>query len=314
MAVARQLRLERAGGIWALLSKNADVRFVALRLVLGTVLLAAGTLKARAVIDAWAVGETRVPQLVSTSIVVGELIIALLLLCGIRPKIAWYSAVTTFGLFACYSVVLALRGSATCGCFGTVRISPWLTLGLDVTAVAALATCQPEGYGMAAVHRRTTRWLRLALVCTVAASTIWLSFAGGTEASAAVVDPEQWLGKALPLLSYIDINDEISKGEWTVIFFRHDCPSCQRAIARLEGESRRTDRTASAIRRIALIEVPPFGSKLYGNAFFCRIGRLDDRRNWLIETPLYLELSDSLVHSVGRGESGSDPVVISESF
>ena len=44
------------------------------------------------------------------------------------------------------------------------------------------------------------------------------------------LEPEKWVGKRFPLLRYLKIDADLSQGEWTIMFHRHDCSECRRAV------------------------------------------------------------------------------------
>lgn len=56
-------------------------------------------------------------------------------------------AVLCFACFAGVSLVKAVQGRATCGCFGSVEVSPTYTFVLDVVAVLALLWFRPTPGG-----------------------------------------------------------------------------------------------------------------------------------------------------------------------
>ncbi|MBY0231244.1 MAG: hypothetical protein K2W96_18335, partial [Gemmataceae bacterium] len=57
---------------------------------------------------------------------------------------AWSLAVLTFLAFAGVSLHLGMIGQASCGCFGSVKASPWAAFGVDVAALALLAVGRPD--------------------------------------------------------------------------------------------------------------------------------------------------------------------------
>ena len=123
-----------------------------------------------------------------------------------------------------------------------------------------------------------------------------LSDAGSvvSEGSLVVLEPENWVGKRLPLLNYIDISEQLTRGDWTVVFFRSGCPDCE---ALLRDYKQRASQEVFA-QRIALIEVPPYddageGSDLLGPIFI--LGRLSDAKEWFVKTPLQVRLTDGIV-------------------
>jgi len=71
-----------------------------------------------------------------------------------------------------------------------------------------------------------------------------------------ILEPETWVGKPIPILDYIDIADELSKGEWLVMFYHSACPKCREMASRLA--------TCSVPQHLALISVPAHGGWLGG--------------------------------------------------
>ena len=68
-----------------------------------------------------------------------ELALALWLLSGLFKKAAWLASVAVFSVFSLITLYKALSGADSCGCFGAVKVNPWLTLlAIDLPAVIAL--------------------------------------------------------------------------------------------------------------------------------------------------------------------------------
>jgi hypothetical protein len=112
----------------------------------GVFLLAAVALKVQG-ISAGGVGQTltllspRV-QLVGMEV---EALVAIWLVSGYARRGAWLAAVVLFATLAAVSAYLAWIGQASCGCFGRVEVSPWVSLALDVVCVVALIATRPTG-------------------------------------------------------------------------------------------------------------------------------------------------------------------------
>jgi hypothetical protein len=158
-----------------------------------------------------------------------ELLVAVAILLDRRRLRAWWLAVVLFVVFAAVSGAKAISGAPDCGCFGRVTVSPWLTLAIDLSVLAAL---------MAFCGWRHTRYVSLILVSlgifalTTGAGDLW----GRDDSS--LIDPNKWIGQRLPLLDQIDIGDLLLDGRWTVLFYRHGCPACRDLIANLGEEGR----------------------------------------------------------------------------
>ena len=100
-----------------------------------------------------------------------------------------------------------------------------------------------------------------------------------------VLEPTQWVGQKLPVADAIDI--DLSHGDWIVLLHRHDCAVCQEVVSQYEQQ-------AVAGKKIALIEVPPYGD-FKGREKACRYGRLKGIHEWIVQTPVELKLQNGIV-------------------
>lgn len=74
-----------------------------------------------------------------------EAILGLWLLVGVASHLLWFAALLFFLGLAGTSLYLGMEGQPSCGCFGaSLSVSPWHTLGLDLTAVATLVWWRPR--------------------------------------------------------------------------------------------------------------------------------------------------------------------------
>jgi hypothetical protein len=109
-------------------------------------------LRADPVADA---GLLREPGFV-LAIIEWEIVLGLALLAGRFAAIVRWCTILTFLVFAVISLRSARAGWASCGCFGSVLINPWIVFGLDVAVLVCLVVCRPvvsqEGFPM---HRAT---------------------------------------------------------------------------------------------------------------------------------------------------------------
>ncbi len=75
-----------------------------------------------------------------------ELGLGIWLLSGTGKRLAWLVSLLCFGLFCCVTLYQGLTGVASCGCFGQLRVNPWITLAaIDVPAVVLLLILRPVG-------------------------------------------------------------------------------------------------------------------------------------------------------------------------
>jgi hypothetical protein len=120
-----------------------------------------------------------------------------------------------------------------------------------------------------------------------------------------IVDPAAWPGQRLPLLSYIDIGDQLAKGEWIVVFYRHNCHRCKAAMPRYRGDAQQMIEKRSRAR-FALVEMSPYGD-LGMPTDPCVRGKLSDGKRWLLDSPVELQMKDGVVLSVEAAESPQLP-------
>lgn len=150
--------------------------FLYLRVGLGLVLLVTAGLKAHGLtIDPLAQNSfLGSPRLLVATIEI-EIILGLWLLSGWWARAGWMATLGFFAILAGVSFYLARVGQASCGCFGTVAVSPWLTAGLDVALLAALLLWRPTS----ALEIPTVPWIR-ALIKVGAGTVVFLVLIVGT--------------------------------------------------------------------------------------------------------------------------------------
>jgi hypothetical protein len=88
-----------------------------------------------------------------------EILLGAWLLCGVAPFGSWLASIGTFTLLAGISGYLGWIGQATCGCFGTIKASPWHAFTVDVAALALLFVGHPEQEPNGAIQEGG--WLRI---------------------------------------------------------------------------------------------------------------------------------------------------------
>jgi len=280
--------------------------------IFGLVLLAAGGLKGYELAT-----EPTAEKYLWTSrwfligLVYYQLALGLWLLGGYRPALVRIAALVTFGAFSVFALVLALSGETSCGCFGKVTIDPWLTLGFDLAAVAALLCWRPGAQSKSGVLRARGVFVLSAFLVALVGGTFAARRPGGEgreitdEARVVLLKPEGWVGRPLPLRKYLDIGDELTRGRWVLLLYRHDCRACQEEIPRYARLARSMAEDPGS-PRIAFVEVPPRGnagplpSVREGPH---RLGVLDDAKSWFVETPARIFLEDGVVLSAAEGEA-----------
>jgi uncharacterized membrane protein YphA (DoxX/SURF4 family) len=152
------------------LNRQVASRWVGSRvvaIVLGLVLLTAGVLKARQWSDdPYAPGDLPAVPALRAAVANAEVALGLWLLSGIYPRAARVIAVGCFAVFLAVATRDSLENKASCGCFGSLAVPPWLTAIFDFVALACLV-------GFAAPQRATSRRLTsLAIAVFLAASVL----------------------------------------------------------------------------------------------------------------------------------------------
>jgi len=230
-------------------------------------------------------------------------------LCG--PQVRW----ATVALFCCFlgvSLVKALSGAQSCGCFGRIPVSPWWAAIVDMAVLSALVWPDPTAWGQRTHPRRATA-SRLAAACVLPMIAVvaalgsppsWSERSDGIkfyrDGRVALLLPEQWVGKHCPLLPHIVGGNEIARGRWEVVLYHHNCRACQELMEQLAN---RDDGDAS-VARVAWIELPPYGS-LAPPAGHLKC-RLPAECEWVVETPARLMLDDAMVTGASLGPITED--------
>jgi hypothetical protein len=275
------------------------------RCVVAGVLVTAASLKAAQLYGEGGLNEI-VTNLVAGFQVALEIALALLIIAPFWRTASWSMSLLCFATFAAISLTKALRGDTSCGCFGVAEISPWSTFTLDVSIVillvftgSSLRTSQDYSVPISA------RWSHFAFSFCVACVG-WLLVSalstGQLSPRQRRFDPEEWIGRRLPLLADVDIGRVLASGEWEVVLFRHDCPDCESLLA----SERRFPKVPPDGRRVAFISIPPhdrFVSDELQSAGRI-VGELSDRNGWAVTTPLVISLRNGIVGAIDRERSG----------
>jgi hypothetical protein len=241
-----------------------------------------------------------------------ELFFGLWLLSGLLLKLTWTAAVACFTLFTCISLYKALSGHASCGCFGKVEVNPWITGGLDLTAVSALLWWRPK---MSYFTKRRAAvalaiWLAVGLPLTYA--TVSYSPALLTEngffvgdGNLVILEPYKWIGSRFPLLPYIDdlpnsvkeeqppLRERLTEGEWLVVLYRHGCPECEKM---LDSYKRIAEQGKSGFEqsiKVAIIEIPLAVQEEMPS--WCEVGTLKIGYRWFFTNSISIHLRNGVV-------------------
>lgn len=114
-----------------------------------------------------------------------------------------------------------------------------------------------------------------------------------------VLEPQSWIGKELPILNKIDIDEDLSRGKWFVIFYRGDSPQYQMLLSQYIDSARRL-RGIPDVYRLAFIDVLGKSDlpQLITPEEYYSIGALKQVKQWLGVTPFTIKVDSGVVQEV----------------
>jgi hypothetical protein len=256
---------------------------------------------------------------------ISELLLAALLLSGLWPARTRKIAIGGFALAAAFAVGEGAAGRHSCGCFGSVRVSPWVTAAFDLCAVAALVWCKPKdpaaesvvpnslaraafAFGIVGAGVSTAAVWEIHRPVFVTADLAATSSADpfGAPDSLVVLEPSGWAGKPFALTKHLDGGPQLANGRWIVLLVHHDCDHCIAAVPQYEAAMPLNGQT-----KLAIIEMPPYAGP--GEEGFAPspavslTGRLDATRDWFAATPVAILLDHGIVQAAADGDKAATP-------
>jgi hypothetical protein len=286
--------------------------FVTRVLVAAVLLIAAiAKLTASKPVDA---GAVPVLSWVSTILIPIELFIGLWLLSGAHLRTACGFGVLLFIAFAGFSFANIAKGATRCDCFGRSSFAPWISLTIDIIALAMLTLCAqlqaPSAPSRAIVQpnyvvpaRMLVRY-RTRITCLLAGFGVALATPAHVDLFNAkehtiILEPDMWVGKSCPVLSRIDIGQELSHGPRTLIFYHHDCSICRDFLRRYKPPVAGIPAISSDRQTTTLVEMPPYGDSIVPSCYTEYLSaRMSDDADWFMPTPLVVRLEDGIVTEV----------------
>jgi thiol-disulfide isomerase/thioredoxin len=243
-----------------------------------------------------------------------ELALGIWLLSGLFKRLAWLVVLGCFLLFSVITLYKGLSGFASCGCFGTVHINPWITLWVvDIPAVLALCIFRPircPDYSQAKpngllfqlkslftplpsrTHFAAPVSIAVLILC-ITAPMLAFNEPAKVTSSYEVLEPSEWVDKPLAIIDYIDIGEKLKIGKWLILFYHHDCPDCGKALKQIELLYQ--EYGGNSAFRLGVVEVPPYGSPVKTKGLS---GQLLDIKDWFVSTPLVILIENSRVVKV----------------
>jgi len=193
-------------------------RFVSL--TLGTLLLIAAGLKA------WTPPPAGSSAFFGPGLIAAEFLLGVALLTNFTPRITSLLALLAFSAFSAHSLVAALEGQPSCGCFGKAGVAPSVMLAVDLAAVAALLLARP-------------RWWQAGCAALVFCLAFVLASGEGNPSPQSFDDSDIPLIERtrFPFAALEGAPPDLARGEWKVVFHRAGCDECENLLKRLAAES-----------------------------------------------------------------------------
>ncbi len=227
-----------------------------------------------------------------------EIALGIWLLSGLFKKAAWLATISCFTLFSFITLYKGLSGAASCGCFGSIHVNPWITLfAIDLPAVLSLSIFRPRDaklFDWPPVARFAGTAFVGVLVLGITMPLLAFNEPAAVTSTYEILEPSEWVGNELPILEHIDIGEKLKKGNWLVLLYHHGCPDCVRAILMYEQMAQDLVGNEDFLQ-IALIEVPPYSQGPTDENSPCILGRMDETKEWFVTTPAVALLADSKV-------------------
>lgn len=283
-----------------------------IRIVVALLLLVSAILKSWSPEESIAlIANYQIPSLAIVAFVQFEILLAGLLLSGIWQR--WVFGLTLFVFigFAGVSCYRAVSGFESCGCFGSVKVNPWITFSMDLAVVAALAwrtskatlsQIKPTQLAILGLI-----YLGVALPCSFRLIANAERTTTGTHSQSGdlvILEPETWAGKPLPILDQISPAVDLKTGDWIVLLYHHDCGKCQESVPLYEQLHAESVASGDA-KQILLIEVPNFAASGPQHAGENQPGdiqhaHLPDDREWFVTAPIEVQIQSGLVTSASQ--------------
>jgi hypothetical protein len=264
--------------------------------VLGAILCIASGLKLADLLGSPVEGVGTILTLLGSSV---ELLVGAAMLFRIRPNVSVLAGGLLFVMLAGVSLIGTTRGIASCGCLGAVTVPPWVLLAFDVGAAIALL-----GGSLTSGRSRIKR------AVAIGAAGIGTFLAGlgvgaivyphppaaaaatSPEAVAAAgdvaIDPDQLKGRPFVLIPFIQIDADLSRGEWKIILARPGCRLCERRLRGSACEPRGQERVAVVLADDKEGWTLPEECK-------AALGHLSREKTWVFHPPLIVRLVDGRV-------------------
>jgi thiol-disulfide isomerase/thioredoxin len=229
-----------------------------------------------------------------------ELGLGIWLICGLFRKAGWLLGLLAFGCFIIVTLYKGIIGAESCGCFGMVKVNPWITLSvIDIPIFICLAAFRPKGQKLLPPPwPKPLHFFAIAIPTFILLPAIEYILITNKPPLKTdkyeVVDANEWIKpqNLWPMLEYTDIKHQLQTGSWVILLYHYDCPDCAKAIPKYDQMHKSLKGNENAIN-FAFIEMPPYGTadqQLVDHDSEVICGRLSDAKKWLVQTPVVVVL------------------------
>jgi hypothetical protein len=260
-------------------------------------------------------------QYLMIALIQAEVLLASWLLLNNSSRVRLILAMLCFVVFAAAAADETYRSLASCGCFGLWRISPKITAGFDVVAVALLWLTRPRHQRLALFRTQQIRQFAALMVAVLASGGLWTAFllkiqpriAQNIASSAddlVVLEPETWANKRFNLIDEIDGGSSLRSGRWLVVFYHYDCGDCRAAIPNYELLASATRAGSPRIAFVAMNSIAPSKDDPVLTSANCLRLNLRADHDWFATTPIVAAIEDGTVLWADEGEKAIRPPII----
>jgi hypothetical protein len=249
--------------------------------------------------------------------IAAELIVAGVMV--LLPPVARWIGIALLTTFVPVLIGDLMLGASSCGCFGAVKVSPWVTLVMDVTFLLGLLILGRREPRLAMTPVLSTPAVLIAGVWCVASGVLAFGLpaaapaAGATSSGVSAVigtgegpplpadgyylpQYEEWIGTSFGQLEIakwtINLPENIDVGPHYVLFYRKDCEHCHELMELYFSAELSVPTTAIAVPERAGF---PTDNLQEFACPECHRAELPAGVDWFLQTPVVVRLSDGVV-------------------
>ena len=250
------------------------------------------------------------------------------------PPLARWVGVAMLTAFLPVLIGDLLLGASSCGCFGAVKVSPWVTLVTDVTFLLGLLVLGRREPRLALTPNLPTSkvlvagvWSLLSVFMAMSPSAPAQDLNGGPNGGSAEVESsvapalpadgyympqyQDWIGRPfreLDVASWASkLPDDLENGLQYIIFYRKDCEHCHELMELHFSGSLEQPTTAVAVPErdgFPTENLQPF------ECSGCRLAELPAGIDWFLQTPVLVRLADGVVECAAEVEAAAPECLV----